>query len=716
MVLPLLVALIGIAASFFLFHALRAAVEDLAQLRFERQAADAKGVIEGRIQSYADVLYGLKALFATHSSVNRVQFHRFVSALDLKSRYAGFDVVNFAAYVPAADLERFVESVRSDTSLSPSGYPDFMVKPPGERPEYFVLAYVEPMAGYEFAFGRDLGANPEVPKPEALAAAMRAARDSGKLTASGLPIRIRAQKEYIGLAMRLPVYRFGMPADTVAQRRAAYVGSVGAGFNIEALMKGVLNEKTLGVMRFRLYDAGPASNSPDAGEQTGGRLLFDSAQLAQSSAPGPANAEPQSILTHMLPMEVGGRVWQLHFRAPKQSIMGVDVLLPWTVFTGGIISSVLLCGVLVSLMSSRQRAMAMAQEMTKDLAESRALLNDAQKLSHVGCCLYNPADRHVIWSEELYRIHGVDPGSFVPTYSSSMELVHPQDRVAWEKTLMAALVDGEPFTTEFRIIRPDGAVRHLRSLGEVMRDGSGEATRILWSVLDITEQKQTEAALRGSAEQLTALSRRLVEIQETERRQLSRELHDRVGQNLTALSINLDILRTALTGENSAEHRARLADSAELLESTVDSIENVMAELRPPMLDDYGLLPALHWYAKAFSKRTGIEVRVAGDEGIERPRPEMEITLFRIAQEALTNVAKHAQAKRVDISLDHSNGHCIMTVTDDGIGFNAADAPDAQRRSGLGMVTMRERSQAVGGRFDVRAVPGRGTRVAISIP
>jgi two-component system sensor histidine kinase UhpB len=346
----------------------------------------------------------------------------------------------------------------------------------------------------------------------------------------------------------------------------------------------------------------------------------------------------------------------------------------------------------------------------QELLESRALLLDAQKLAQVGCCHYNVLDRRMIWSEELYRIHGVDPDAFLPTHDSTMQLVHPEDRAAWQDTLAHALHDGKPFTREFRIVRRDASVRHLRSLGEVIKDAAGRPARMLWSVLDITEQKQTEHALRTSAEQLTALSRRLVEVQEAERRQLSRELHDRVGQNLTALSINLDILRTGLSGDECAEHRLRLSDSTALLESTVDTIEDVMAELRPPMLDDYGLLPALHWYARDFSKRTGIEVDVDGKD-VERPAPELEITLFRIAQEALNNVAKHARAKWVQIELDHVNGHSVMTVTDNGIGIDGAH----RERTGLGMVTMRERTQAVGGIFRVRRGPGGGTQIAVEI-
>jgi two-component system, NarL family, sensor histidine kinase UhpB len=232
------------------------------------------------------------------------------------------------------------------------------------------------------------------------------------------------------------------------------------------------------------------------------------------------------------------------------------------------------------------------------------------------------------------------------------------------------------------------------------------------TMMDITEQKHTEHALRDSAEQLTGLSRRLVDVQESERRKLSRALHDRVGQNLTALNINLDILRTGLASHGAPEHRSRLSDCTALLESTVDSIENVMSELRPPMLDDYGLLPALRWYAKDFSDRAAIQVEVVGDDGVERLAPEIEITLFRIAQEALTNVAKHAHATHVRIELDQTNEQCTIKMQDNGIGIAGA----RRHRPGLGMVTMRERAQAIGGRFDVHSVPASGTQISVDIP
>ena len=134
------------------------------------------------------------------------------------------------------------------------------------------------------------------------------------------------------------------------------------------------------------------------------------------------------------------------------------------------------------------------------------------------------------------------------------------------------------------------------------------------------------------------------------------------------------------------------------------------------MLDDHGLAAALDWHARNFSKRTGIGVAVRAGEPALRPAPQVEIALFRVAQEALNNVAKHARARRVEIALDHANGEYVMSVQDDGIGFDRVEATLDKPKPGLGMVTMRERAQAVGGRFEVQALPGRGTRLTVRVP
>ena len=143
---------------------------------------------------------------------------------------------------------------------------------------------------------------------------------------------------------------------------------------------------------------------------------------------------------------------------------------------------------------------------------------------------------------------------------------------------------------------------------------------------------------------------------------------------------------------------------------------NVMSELRPPMLDQHGLAPALEWHARIFSKRTGIAVTVHAEDLAARPAPQVEIALFRIAQEALNNVAKHARARYVEITLDDGDGEWVMSVQDDGIGFDAAEYAARKSDPRLGIVTMRERSQAVGGQFEVRALPAGGTRLTVRMP
>ena len=227
--------------------------------------------------------------------------------------------------------------------------------------------------------------------------------------------------------------------------------------------------------------------------------------------------------------------------------------------------------------------------------------------------------------------------------------------------------------------------------------------------------RESEARLQAYANQLQALSRRLVEAEETYRRELARELHDRVGQNLAALNINLEILLNTLPPDLIPERAPRLSDSLALVDETVNSIEDVLSELRPPLLDDYGLLAALRWLAKQFTQRTGIQVSVAADEGLKRVDPGAEIALYRIAQEALTNLAKHAKARHVDISLKREPEGITLTIADDGIGFDPSTTARPDSETGWGMIGMRERAEAVGGKLTVDSAPGKGTRIKVTI-
>jgi PAS domain S-box-containing protein len=347
------------------------------------------------------------------------------------------------------------------------------------------------------------------------------------------------------------------------------------------------------------------------------------------------------------------------------------------------------------------------------LREQRTLLAEAERMAGLGSWEWTPESGRLVWSEELYRIYGLTREVFAPSFESYLERVHPDDRPQSGALMARALMDGRGFTMQERIVRPGGEVRYVRSHAEVVRaEAGGRPVKILGACVDVTEQRHSERALRQAAQDLHALTRRLVQAEEAERRRIARELHDRVGQSLSALNINLDII--AREGALPAALRRRLDDSLALVDGTLQSIESVMAELRPPLLDEYGIGAALGWYAEDFSRRTGIraEVTEAGPEQAKALRAEAAVALFRIAQEALQNVVKHARARNVRIALSAEPGAIVLAVSDDGQGFDPGAAP----RGRWGMTTMRERAEAVGGRLEVESAPGAGTVVRIRVP
>jgi len=240
--------------------------------------------------------------------------------------------------------------------------------------------------------------------------------------------------------------------------------------------------------------------------------------------------------------------------------------------------------------------------------------------------------------------------------------------------------------------------------------------RLLTVVLrDVTERLRAEQALRGYAERLRQLSRRLFETGESERRRLARELHDRIGQNVTALNLNLNMLRGELPSDLLEKVGARLNDCDTLLFHTGQLVRDIMIDLRPPGLDELGLFAALNEHARQFSSRTGCSATVSGTAVMPRPPPATEITLFRIAQEALINIAKHAGATEVAVTLESGTDTVILTVADNGHGFDVA-ARLAQAGPSLGIVGMRERAESIGARLRVESAPGRGTRVIVEAP
>ncbi|MCX6028317.1 MAG: PAS domain S-box protein [Chloroflexi bacterium] len=231
---------------------------------------------------------------------------------------------------------------------------------------------------------------------------------------------------------------------------------------------------------------------------------------------------------------------------------------------------------------------------------------------------------------------------------------------------------------------------------------------------DVTERRQTEEMIRAANEQLRRLAQQVITAQEDERRRLSRELHDEAGQALTALKINLELVRADLPAGADALGQ-RLEDAVALTGATMEQLRGLAQDLRPPALDAVGLGPALDDLCRGFARRTGLRVAYAGAELPALP-DAVNISLYRFLQEALTNVARHASARQVDVTLQSDAETVSLTVADDGKGFERAAATSPSQPAGLGLLGMRERIELVGGRLQVESTPGRGARLTAHIP
>jgi PAS domain S-box-containing protein len=214
--------------------------------------------------------------------------------------------------------------------------------------------------------------------------------------------------------------------------------------------------------------------------------------------------------------------------------------------------------------------------------------------------------------------------------------------------------------------------------------------------------------------QLRELHARLEAAEEAERQRLARLLHDLVGQNLTVLGLNLNIAHSQLPGDTPDLVNTYLDDSIVLVKQVTKCVRDVMVDLRPPVLDDCGLVAALRWYGERVVARAGVAVDVRGEE--PALSPSVSNTVFRIAQEALTNVVKHAQAQTVQMSVDSEPGGLRLVIEDDGVGFDAASLSGPDENHGWGLLTMIERAITVGGRCEIQSRPQAGTRVVLEVP
>ena len=347
-----------------------------------------------------------------------------------------------------------------------------------------------------------------------------------------------------------------------------------------------------------------------------------------------------------------------------------------------------------------------------DLANDAILVRD---LDH---------DTIMYWNQGAARLYGWSSEEAVGVYIHDfLRTVFPKPLEEVRKEFLATgFWQGELVHTTRQ-----GRTITVSSRWTLLHDSKNVPTGSLELNTDITERKRAEEALKAAHEELErhvrertadlvdanerlkVLSGRLIEIQELERRAIARDLHDEIGQALTAMKLNLRELQDLPVGTSVEPH---IADSLEILDQVLQHVRSLALDLRPSLLDELGLVPALRWYAARQAERAGWQLEFCADGITMRPSADVEIACFRLTQEALTNVARHAQAERIDVRLEMKNHELALIIRDDGIGFDPHEVRSGARAGmTIGLSGMEERVRLVGGQIVIQSAPGLGTEV-----
>ncbi len=340
-----------------------------------------------------------------------------------------------------------------------------------------------------------------------------------------------------------------------------------------------------------------------------------------------------------------------------------------------------------------------------------APLAAAQSLSHTGSWAFNLSSGKISWSQETFRIFGFEPPA--PPESKIaiddfLQRIYPEDRPVIDRGIASAGVQTESYEVEYRILLPDGSIRHIHEVVCPVTNASGEVVERYGGVMDITERKRQEEQLRQSLDQLRALASYVQRAREDERVRMAREMHDDLGQAMTAIKIEL----SALVRDLPIGRRRQYDCIFELADGAIESVHRICSELRPAILDELGLVAALQSAAEEFAARTWIRCLLDLPPGGITIDQECTTALFRIFQETLTNVARHANASEINVRLAQEDGSLVLEVRDNGRGVSE----DLLSGSSLGILGMRERALMVGGEFTITGGLGKGTTVRVRIP
>ncbi|MBZ0154831.1 MAG: PAS domain S-box protein [Alphaproteobacteria bacterium] len=351
----------------------------------------------------------------------------------------------------------------------------------------------------------------------------------------------------------------------------------------------------------------------------------------------------------------------------------------------------------------------------EDVNRMKASLEEAQRIARIGNWDWNVVADESWWSDEFYRLFGWRPQELTPTYGECMRRVHSGDRALVSRFFREAVRGRQPCPVDFRIIRSDRSERIIHSTAHVTYSEEGCPVRISGTVQDVTEQRIAESEVKASREQLRTFAAHLQTVLEKERAMIAREIHDELAQALTVIKIDLMDCAGKHTGEGAGHFslKEKIQKVTSFIDEVIENVHRVAMALRPSILDDLGLESALEWQLQEFRKRTNCHCSFRSSMGRAVVSKEATTALFRICQEALINIARHARAGRVEVEICRDRKNIVLTVRDNGCGIEKRKITDSRS---LGLLGMRERAAILGGEVSITGTRGKGTSVIASFP
>lgn len=476
------ILLMGIFLTLLIAFKTKNDIELQAKYEFELVCKEIKTKIITRLYTHALLLRSGASFFATSDTITRKDWNFFYENLKLERNMPGIQGFGFSLIVPGGKLQQHIDHVRQE------GFPDFTVYPKGEREFYTSIIFLEPFRDRNLqAFGYDMYSE------SVRRAAMEKARDYDIASLSGKVHLVQETDTALqaGTLMYIPVYKKGMPTNTVEERRAAIIGWVYSPYRMHDLLQGILGNWDLSEenhINLHIYDDDNISLNS---------LLYDSQNNHTA-----VHAD-KSLLTVTIPIEFNGKKWTLLFSKPyEKDPFFQDKFLG--VLVSGFIISLLLFTLSLSLFNTRTKAQKIAERLTSELKESETLLTETGKITKVGGWNYDIKNDNLNWTKELFNIHEVTP-DYVPTTDKGLGFYHPESKKVLVQLFNDAIKHGTPFDLELKIITAKNNTKDVRVIGQTIKDANGEVIELSGSLQDITELKKAEQALLESEARFKAM-------------------------------------------------------------------------------------------------------------------------------------------------------------------------------------------------------------------